>query len=169
MRVPEGTKIDLPNPAIFMNSPAASEKSIPLPANAFSDALFCQRIHRGSKQILPSSMKTIPTTFRKNGYDYTLLERVGNVAIYEQAKGNKLFAYEVVKIRVRKAGLQFGKVCPEAERLPADEEWGMYGKTYSLFGSQVSPVDARNAAKEQMRVWVAAEQQKGAVQVALTP
>jgi hypothetical protein len=97
-------------------------------------------------------MKTIPSVYGKNGYAYNLLCRLKNVAIYEQKKKGKLFAYEVVKIRIRKGGVQFGKEAEAAEYLPSNEDWGTHGKTYSLSGQ--SSVGSRMAALAQMQVWV---------------
>ena len=102
-------------------------------------------------------MKPIPNTFQKNGYDYTLLERQGNVAVYEQHRDERTFAYEVVKIRPRPAREFNGVKLEAAERLPSDEEWGTWGKTYTLSGS--TPSTARSLAKHQMGVWVAEEAQ----------
>ncbi len=98
-------------------------------------------------------MRTIPQRYGKNGYTLNLVDRVDDVAIYEQSRGGKVFAFEVVKVRVRKAGLQFGREVPDMEFLPGNEEWGRYGKTYSV--SLCTVVDARRAAEAQMRVWVA--------------
>jgi hypothetical protein len=107
-------------------------------------------------------MKTIPQVYGKNGYAYNLLSRQGNVAIYEQRKGSRLFAYEVVKIRVNKASKFKGVEYPESERLPSDDDRGIYGKTFSCYGSsQAGEVAARMAAEAKMRVWVAEEAQRG--------
>ena len=103
-------------------------------------------------------MIPIPNTFRKNGYDYTLLERQGMIAVYEQHRDERTFAYEVVKIRHRPARMIVGMKLEASERLPSDEDWGTLGKTYTL--SQSTPSDARTAAKVQMRVWVAEEEQR---------
>ncbi len=97
-------------------------------------------------------MNTIPKSYGKNGYQYTLADRVDNVAIYEQRKGGKLFAFEVVKVRVRKAGERFGKTYPDMEFLPGNEEWGQWGKTYTL--SLTTNSDARKAADAQMGILV---------------
>ena len=45
-------------------------------------------------------MNKIPNEFSKNGYSYTLLKRVGNLALYsqEQPKG-RVWAYELHKVR----------------------------------------------------------------------
>lgn len=103
-------------------------------------------------------MKPIPNNFRKNGYDYRLLEREGNVAIYEQVKPNRVYAFEVVKIRSSKARSAFGHDFEAAERLPSDDDWGTLGKTYSCWEwSPSSHSDARRLAKAQMGVWVAEE------------
>lgn len=96
-------------------------------------------------------MQKIPNSYSKNGFDYTLVARVGRVAIYEQRKDNKLWAFEVCWVRERAAREFKGVVFPAGERLPSDAEWGLYGKTYSLAGRL--PVTARKAADAMAGAW----------------
>jgi len=71
-------------------------------------------------------MKTAPITFRKNGWTYLQLERVGDVALYNQGGGS---AYEVVVIRRHSGFVVSGKRVEPAEYLPSNEDWGIYGWT----------------------------------------
>ncbi len=103
---------------------------------------------------------TIPASYTKHGYDYTLVEREDSVAIYEQARQGRVHAYEVVKIRLNKVRQAFGKTLPASERLPTDDDWGQFGKTYSTWGGSPSMrLEARRAAIAQMGVWVAEARQ----------
>ena len=103
------------------------------------------------------NMTPIPTTYNKHGYTFTLFRREGSVAVYEQTKNGKLYAFEVVKIRPGRPYTIRGVSYPAAELLPSDREWGAYGKTFSLFGGMRGV--AENLAMDQMAVWTLAEKQ----------
>jgi hypothetical protein len=85
-------------------------------------------------------MKPIPSTFRKNGWNYKLLARNEHAAIYTQSLHQDLPAngraagYEVVVIGRREAGsATLGGVVVEfeaSETLPATESWGVKGWTF---------------------------------------
>ncbi len=75
-------------------------------------------------------MKTLPITFRKGGFDFEQVERVGNVAIYRQSKGAKNVHFEVGGIRENKEREQFGVIIEAAESWPSSEEWGIRAWTY---------------------------------------
>ena len=60
---------------------------------------------------------------------HTLIERNGNVAIYEQRKNDILY-YETVIIRKRTADNDFVGTKDGDEYLPSSSEWGMYGWSY---------------------------------------
>lgn len=68
--------------------------------------------------------------FRKNGFDYRLVERRGNTAIYRQMKGNTVYSFEVGRIRESRSKEQFGVVIEAAESWPSSEEWGIRAWTY---------------------------------------
>lgn len=76
-------------------------------------------------------MKLLADYYRKNSYDFRLVKREGDVAIYSQHEpetGN-VVAYEVFIVR-RHEGLTFGDRKTEAaEYGPSNEEWGSYGYT----------------------------------------
>jgi hypothetical protein len=68
--------------------------------------------------------------FKHCGYNYRQIKREGNVAIYSQAKGGVVLAYEVIVIRNRPARTwPNGKTTPEHEAYPGNEEWGRFGWT----------------------------------------
>ena len=76
-------------------------------------------------------MKTLPKQFRKGGFDYILVERIGNAAIYRQTKLPALHeCYEVGRIRQNKAREAFGRQIEASESWPSSEEWGRLAWTY---------------------------------------
>lgn len=85
-------------------------------------------------------MKKIPKTFRKNGFEYTILKRKGNVVVLEQFKDfgaeGVVRQYEVHKVRLNLAGeckyeQSDGSIRvverPEQEILTGNSEFGQYG------------------------------------------
>ena len=74
----------------------------------------------------------------------TLVERKGNVAIYQ---GPRPGAFEVIVIRVAEESVFAGKVVPRREVYPSAEAWGTYGWTYS----PSSHADPLEAAREKMK------------------
>ena len=89
-----------------------------------------------STTTTPSSPSTTPrplgTTYSKNGYHYKQVIRDGDIAIFRQQSrsGVGCLAYEVIRIRVKPEIEIMGKVTPEREVAPANEEWGLMGWTY---------------------------------------
>ena len=70
---------------------------------------------------------------KKQGLEYKLIERIGNVAWYEvrYLGGSVLKGYAVIKIRVRKGGkLPSGKVLPYQEEFPPQSDFGKRGDFY---------------------------------------
>ena len=75
----------------------------------------------------------LPDFYRKNSYDFFLVKREGDVAIFEQKDNDKLIAYEVFEIRKQKAA-EFGNVKYEAkEKCPGNEEWGINAYTVHTY------------------------------------
>jgi len=75
-------------------------------------------------------MTPFPTSFRKSGWDYRLLERDGDVAILEQTKAGCDVRYEVVIVQ-RHNGYEIGgSVVPAGEVMPSPEMWGVKGWTF---------------------------------------
>ena len=69
-------------------------------------------------------MRTIPDKLRKNGFDYTLVLRDGDRAIYKQHVAEDCQYFEVFKIKIRKAGTFKGKPIPEREVFSSDNDFG---------------------------------------------
>jgi len=73
--------------------------------------------------------KTLKVNFNRKGFEYNLVKRVADKAIYEQLRNGKVVAYEVVRIR-RHDGYTLGDVFIEpSEIYPSDNEWGAHGFT----------------------------------------
>lgn len=74
------------------------------------------------------AMKSLPTTYRKNGFTYTLLESNGACALYAQDLDDQRVGYEVCHIihRPESSRMMGGTlVTTEAgEYLPSTEQWG---------------------------------------------
>jgi hypothetical protein len=69
-------------------------------------------------------MTPLPTTYRKNGYDYELIERKNDTAIFSQKDGGKIIAFEVFEVIKQKEWSAFGKTYPPKETIPPTESWG---------------------------------------------
>ena len=78
--------------------------------------------------------KSLPTRFRRDGFDYRQIYREGNAAIYEQnwcGCSKPSVCYEVIRIR-RREGFQIGsRFVQPAEVYPNSEAWGVDGFTFS--------------------------------------
>jgi hypothetical protein len=77
-------------------------------------------------------MKKIPTTFRKHGFNFKLLMREGDIALFRKTKlGLKFESFEVVVIQRHGTFTVEGKQVAAGEHLPYSEQWGDAGWTYS--------------------------------------
>ena len=90
-------------------------------------------------QAVNAEIKKIPEAYGENGFQYTLVRRDGEYAIYSQDKNGKILAYELVKVREypndyhfkdKKTGEILWTVKAGSERLPSTREWGMFGWTF---------------------------------------
>jgi hypothetical protein len=79
-------------------------------------------------------MTPLPTTYRKNGYDYELIERKGDTAIFSQKDGGKIIAFEVFEVIKQKEWSAFGKTYPPKETIPPTESWGTNAFTVHSIG-----------------------------------
>ena len=82
-------------------------------------------------------IKSIPETFRVNGYDYKFVKRVGGVVLYEQLMKGKVFCYGVHKIRLILLPLEslaYSKMIDGGythyEKLAVNEDFGKYAWSY---------------------------------------
>ena len=80
-----------------------------------------------------SAYEILHDFYKKNSYDFKLVKRVGDIAIFEQICEGKVMWYEVFEIRKQKEA-DWGEVHYEAkERIPRNEEWGTNAYTvYTL-------------------------------------
>lgn len=76
-------------------------------------------------------MRPLKTNYRKNSYDFNLIEREGDVAIYEQIEpeSGKKIGYEVFEVLKNKARTIAGRDIEATESCPNNEQWGKFGYT----------------------------------------
>ena len=105
----------------------------------------------GEKKFLPELI-----IHKKQGLEYKLIERIGNVAWYEvrYLGGSVLQGYAVIKIRLRKGRkLPSGKVLTDYEEFPPQSDFGKRGDFYMP--------KSRAMAEKQFRTLVAKSQKRG--------
>jgi hypothetical protein len=76
--------------------------------------------------------KPLPKEFRHDGFNYRLIAREGNAAIYEQSWSgcaDPSVCYEVIRIRRREGFEISGRFVEPAEVYPNSEAWGVDGFT----------------------------------------
>jgi hypothetical protein len=76
-------------------------------------------------------MIPLPSRYSKNGYSFTLVERVDNVAIYRQVdpQTTAIVAYEVFRVQKRPDKNIKGRLILSRETPPSNEQWGILGFT----------------------------------------
>ena len=70
-------------------------------------------------------MEKLPQTFRKNGYDYTLVKRDDLVAMYEQHISDTVSRFEVFKIKIAPDTYIHDNFIPSHECIPSNEQFGI--------------------------------------------
>ena len=77
-------------------------------------------------------MKTLPTKFGSDGFNFEQLRREGDIAIFVKRKPPFKFKnYEVVIIQKRDAYIwPNGATTPAHEAMPSSRDWGKYGWTF---------------------------------------
>ena len=93
------------------------------------------------------------TKYTKNGHEFALVSRDGNVAIFHGLRiGGESSTWEVIHINPEAAYERFGNQYPAQELPPPNSEWGYKGWTYvSLADAAVkykSEVDVQNTKAE---------------------
>ena len=73
-------------------------------------------------------MRPLAKTFRAHGYDFTMTDRVGDVALFEKRAGTFL-SFEVVIVQKHPDREIMGRPVPAAEGMPGAEQWGQKGWT----------------------------------------
>jgi hypothetical protein len=80
------------------------------------------------------SYKPLRKKFRRDGFNYRLIAREGDVAIYEQnwlSSAEPSPSYEVIRIRRRDGFHIGGRFVESAEVYPASKLWGVDGFTFA--------------------------------------
>lgn len=72
-------------------------------------------------------MKKLETKFTKWGCDFTQLERIGDVAIYERVDKYSYTSYEIVIVQSHNGREIGGKLYPPSEFFPSSATWGIKG------------------------------------------
>ena len=72
-------------------------------------------------------MKTLATTYGKNGHQFNLVQRDGDVAIYAQDEPANYF--EVFEVQKNKERFVGGRFIEASESTPSNEQWGQQGFT----------------------------------------
>jgi hypothetical protein len=90
---------------------------------------------------------SIPTTFTTAGYTHRLIERVQDIAIYEQTRrgAGLASAYEVMRVQRHKQDqhLPSGRIIPAGtEHLPSTSDWGVQAWTLRTLPDACSKVAA---------------------------
>ena len=77
-------------------------------------------------------MQKLPQIFTKYGYTFKLVIRTTQKAIYAQYIGELLYAYEVIKIRVRppRYNTLLERNEPQRGIYPSSGQWGKMGWTF---------------------------------------
>lgn len=70
-------------------------------------------------------MKPLEQTYRKNSYDYELVERNEYAAIYRQTKEGRTVAFEVGRIKSDNGGTFAGVTIQPGERFWSNEDFGV--------------------------------------------
>ena len=73
---------------------------------------------------------TTLTTYARNGHDFTLHSRVGDVAIFRgRSRTNSSETWEVIRVQRHNGRDIAGRWCEPAEYPPSNEQWGAKGWT----------------------------------------
>lgn len=75
-------------------------------------------------------MLTLSKKIRKNGFDYVQVLRGKRSCIYEQKVTSKISYYEVFLIVVKPEKIIFGKILPDREVFPKNEDFGLAAWSY---------------------------------------
>ena len=100
-------------------------------------------------------MRKLPFKLRKNGFDYAQIVCCGEYYIYEQDYNSgieyqegdiplELRFYEVFKVKVLPEQKLFGKLYPEREVFPSDEDFGISAWAFRSFDMSVDKLQKLN-------------------------
>ena len=91
-------------------------------------------------------------TFKRHGFTYNQLQRVGDVAILAQSKPDlSRVWFEVVIVQRHDGHVIHGQNVPPAEYMPSAETWGRFGFTFRDNHSAQAKFDALVAARARVQ------------------
>ena len=94
------------------------------------------------KLISMNKFRWLKERYSKNGYRFSLVERIGDVCIYRQESDGNVIVYEVFRVRKLPERLINGRKIEAREATPANEDWGKTG--FSCWGM----IEARKRASQ---------------------
>lgn len=80
-------------------------------------------------------MKTLPTNYRKNGYDHEVVYRENGLVVSKltSIESGRFICFEVFKIKIQKPSQFFKNLTEEVEGTPSNEDWGITGFSVHTF------------------------------------
>ncbi len=83
-----------------------------------------------TNELNSEAVRPIPQTFKANGFTFRLLQREGDVALFEKTRPSlSHVGFEVVIIQKLKARIIYGRAVPGHEAMPSPSAWGRLGWT----------------------------------------
>lgn len=71
------------------------------------------------------------THYTKNGHEFEIIERMGDIGIFKGTRiGGLSVTWEVIHIQSHNGREVHGTYCPPSEYPPSNEQWGAKGWTY---------------------------------------
>ena len=95
-------------------------------------------------------MRPLATEFKKDGFAFTMLDRIDDVAIFEK-RCDAVVSYEVVVVQKHPERNIMGRVIPPGEGMPSTEQWGQKGWTLTTperARLKLNEIVARERSKE---------------------
>jgi hypothetical protein len=92
----------------------------------------------------PIAYKPLAANYRKNGYDYALIDRTERVALYRQSDASGFKAFEVCRVLRHEGRTIGGAAMPPAEFLPSTEQWGQQAWTFLALGKAYDKYHEQN-------------------------
>ena len=75
------------------------------------------------------------TEYKRNGYNFTMLARLGDYAIFRGESETCAENYEVIEIQSHQGREVHGTFCPPSEYPPSNNQWGTKGWTSNDYES----------------------------------
>ena len=102
-----------------------------------------------SSQSASKEYRPLKERFNRRGFDYRLVKRSEEVAMYEQWADDRLHAWEVFRVQRNDARTIGGKTVAASESPPSDEQWGRKGWTLLSREAAEARYEAAHAALEE--------------------